>query len=99
MNVFGVSTELPGQFLVTVGDNAERIRNEAALAKLCGVSPKPASSGRKRTSSSQLRRRSRRQQRPRYIVAIVRLQRQKATQEYVTRRIGQDSTNATSSDA
>lgn len=32
-----VDYALAGQFLVTVGDNPERIRNEAALAKLCGV--------------------------------------------------------------
>ena len=47
MQMFGVSSELAGQFLVTVGDNTGRIRNEAAFAKLCGVSPKPASSGQK----------------------------------------------------
>jgi hypothetical protein len=33
----GVGVELAGQFLVTAGDNAERIQSEAALAKLCGV--------------------------------------------------------------
>src|SRR5581483_2710077 len=31
VEVFGVSTELAGQFLVTAGDNPERIRNEAAF--------------------------------------------------------------------
>ncbi len=44
--LFGVGVELAGQFLMTAGDNAERIRNEAAFAKLCGVAPQPASSGR-----------------------------------------------------
>ncbi|MFI5615828.1 IS110 family transposase, partial [Amycolatopsis sp. NPDC051903] len=42
----GVGVEIAGQFLVTAGDNADRIRNEAAFAKLCGVAPQPASSGR-----------------------------------------------------
>jgi len=31
--------------LILVGDNPERIRSEAAFAKLCGVCPVPASSG------------------------------------------------------
>ena len=44
--LFGVGVELAGQFLVTAGDNATRIRSEAAFAKLCGVAPQPASSGR-----------------------------------------------------
>ena len=42
----GVGIELAGQFLVTAGDNANRIHTEAAFAKLCGVAPQPASSGR-----------------------------------------------------
>jgi len=44
--LFGVGVELVGQFLVTAGDNPERISNEAAFAKLCGAAPQPASSGR-----------------------------------------------------
>ncbi|QRP42925.1 transposase [Amycolatopsis sp. FDAARGOS 1241] len=46
VELHGVGVEIAGQFLVTAGDNAERIRNEAAFAKLCGVAPQPASSGR-----------------------------------------------------
>jgi transposase len=41
-----VGVELAGQFLMTAGDNPDRIRNEAAFARLCGVAPQPASSGR-----------------------------------------------------
>ncbi|WP_201445684.1 transposase [Belnapia sp. F-4-1] len=33
------------EMLLLVGDNRERIHSEAALAKLCGVCPVPASSG------------------------------------------------------
>ncbi|MGC0249404.1 transposase [Pseudactinotalea sp. Z1748] len=42
----GVGVEIAGQFLGTAGDKAERIRNESAFVKLCGVAPQPASSGR-----------------------------------------------------
>ncbi len=44
---------LHGAILVAVGDNPERIRNEAAFAKLCGVAPLPANSG-KRTNRHRL---------------------------------------------
>lgn len=41
----GISTITVAELLVLVGDNPERIKSEAALAKLCGVCPIPASSG------------------------------------------------------
>lgn len=40
---FGVVTV--AQLLITFGDNPDRIRNEAAFARICGVAPIPASSG------------------------------------------------------
>jgi len=33
------------QLLVAAGDNTDRIRSDAALAKLCGACPIPAGSG------------------------------------------------------
>jgi transposase len=39
VGLHGVGVEIAGQSLVTAGDNAETIRNEAAFAKLCGVAP------------------------------------------------------------
>lgn len=42
----GVGPEVAAALLVAVGDNPGRLRNEAALAKLCGVAPLEASSGR-----------------------------------------------------
>src|SRR4051794_28391708 len=44
--IFGAGPEVAGQLLVTAGDNPERLRSEAALAHLAGISPLPASSGR-----------------------------------------------------
>jgi transposase len=41
----GVGVDVAAILLVTAGDNPERIRSEAALAKMCGVSPIEASSG------------------------------------------------------
>lgn len=42
----GVGPDVAGQLLVTAGENAERMRSEAAFAMLCGAAPLPASSGR-----------------------------------------------------
>jgi transposase len=86
VDLFGVSSELAGQFLMTAGDNAERIRNEAAFAKLCGVSPKPASSGQKSGRHRLNRGGDRAANSALYIVTIVRLRHHQPTREYVARR-------------
>jgi hypothetical protein len=41
----GVSVEVAGHLLCTVGDNPHRLHSEAAFAHLRGVAPVPASSG------------------------------------------------------
>jgi transposase len=43
--VNGVGTEAAGQILTTAGQNIDRLKSEASLARLCGVAPIPASSG------------------------------------------------------
>ncbi|HEY6427291.1 MAG TPA: IS110 family transposase [Acidimicrobiales bacterium] len=43
--VDGVGTDVASAILVAAGDNPERLKNEASFAKLCGVSPLDASSG------------------------------------------------------
>ena len=43
--VDGVGTDVASALLVAAGDNPERLKNEATFAKLCGVSPLDASSG------------------------------------------------------
>ena len=93
------STELPrsasrrrtlhrvsAQFLVTAGDNPERIRSEAAFAKLCGVAPQTASSG-KTTGRHRLSRSGDRQaNNALYVIAIVRLRHHQPTRDYIARR-------------
>jgi len=86
VELFGVSAELAGQFLVTVGDNAERIRNEAAFAKLCGVSPKPASSGQTSGRHRLNRGGDRAANSALYMVTLVRLRHHEPTRAYVERR-------------
>ena len=43
--VKGLGPDTAGALLVAAGDNPERLRSEAAFARLCGVAPLPASSG------------------------------------------------------
>jgi transposase len=72
--------------LVTAGDNNDRIRSEAALAKLCGVCPIPASSG-QTSGRLRLNRGGNRQANAAlYRVVIVRMRWHSPTIAYVTRR-------------
>jgi transposase len=41
----GIGPDTAAQLLITFGDRGDRVRSEAAFAKLCGVCPMPASSG------------------------------------------------------
>jgi transposase len=86
VELFGVGVELAGQFLVTVGDNAGRIRNEAAFAKLCGVAPQPASSGRTTGRHRLSRSGDRAANSALYVVTIVRMRHHEPTRAYVERR-------------
>jgi transposase len=89
VGLFGVGAELAGQFLVTAGDNPERIRNEAAFAKLCGVAPQPASSGRTTGRHRLSRSGDRHANSALYTIAIVRMRHHPPTIEYLERRTAQ----------
>jgi transposase len=43
--VFGLGPDTVSALVITIGDNPDRLRSEAAFAHLCGVAPIPASSG------------------------------------------------------
>ena len=83
--IFGAGTQAAGQLLVTAGDNPHRITSEAALARLCGAAPIPASSGTKqrhrlhrggdRAANSAL-----------YLIVLNRLRWHSPTRTYVQRR-------------
>ena len=84
--VFGVGTEIAGQFLVTVGDNPGRIRSEAALAKICGVAPKPTGSGKTSGRHRLSRSGDRAANSALYIITIVRMRHHEPTRAYFERR-------------
>ena len=85
-DLFGVAAEIAGQFLVTVGDNPDRIRSEAAFAKLGAAAPQPASSGQSRGRHRLSRSGDRAANSARYMVAIVRLRHHAPTRAYYARR-------------
>jgi len=85
MKAHGISTMTVADMLILVGDNPERIKSEAALAKLCGVCPIPASSG--KTNRMRLNRGGNRQANAAlYRVAIVRMRDHEPTQAYMAKR-------------
>ena len=86
---FGIHTT--AQLLVTMGDNPERISTEPRFAKLCGVAPLDASSGKHerhrlnrggdRDANSAL-----------YIVTLTRMRHDERTRAYVQRRTSEGKT-------
>ncbi len=85
---FGIGFDSAAEMLVTVGDNASRVRSEAALAKLCGACPIPASSG--QTKRHRLNRGGNRQANAAlYRIVIVRMRWHAPTKAYVERRIAE----------
>lgn len=85
LDLFAVGPEIASAVLVTVGDNFERLPNEAAFASLCGVSPIPASSG--KTNRHRLNRGGNRQANAAlHRTVLVRLRYHRATQAYLARR-------------
>ncbi|OAM77452.1 IS110 family transposase [Devosia elaeis] len=91
MKSFGISTMTVAEMLIMVGDNPERIRSEAALAKMCGVCPIPASSG--KTNRMRLNRGGNRQANAAiYRVAIVRMRDDDRTKTYAARRTAEGKT-------
>lgn len=73
------------QLLAAAGDNPQRIRSEAAFAKLCGVCPMPASSG--KTNRHRLNRGGdRRANNALFTIVLNRMQRDPNTRAYVERR-------------
>jgi transposase len=89
----GMATGTAAEMLLLVGDNPERIRSEAAFAKLCGACPVPASSG--RTNRHRLNRGGNRQANAAlHRVVVTRMRIHQPTIDYVRRRIGEGKAKA-----
>lgn len=86
---FGIGFDSAAEMLITAGDNTDRIHSEAAFAKLCGVCPIPAGSG-KTSGRHRLNRGGNRQANAAlYRITIVRMRWHPPTIAYVQRRTEQ----------
>lgn len=86
--LFGVGVDTAGQLLVTAGDNPDRLRSEASLARLLGIAPIPASSG--TTSQHRLHRGGDRAGNCAvYRIVIVRLRHDQRTRDFAAARTAQ----------
>jgi transposase len=86
--IYGAGPDTAGQLITTAGDNPHRITTDAALARLCGTAPIPASSG--RTHRHRLHRGGDRQaNKAIHTIALTRMRHDPATRAYVTRRTQQ----------
>ena len=83
---FGVGAHTAAELLIVFGDHPDRIRSEAAFAKLCGACPIPASSG-MTTGRHRLNRGGHRHANAAlYRAIIVRMRYHQPTVDYVARR-------------
>jgi transposase len=83
---FGIDPDTAAEMLVTAGDNTDRIRSDAALAKLCGACPIPTGSG-KTSGRHRLNRGGNRQANAAlHRVIVVRMRWHPPTIAYVERR-------------
>ncbi len=90
---FGIGADTAAEMLMLAGDNPQRIRSEAAFAKLCGACPVPASSG--KTVRYRLNRGGHRQANAAlYRVVIVRMRFHQPTIDYVARRTAEGKSKA-----
>ena len=85
MATFAMGPDTAASLLVTIGDNPDRLRSEAAFARLCGAAPIPASSG--KTRRHRLNRGGDRSaNRALHIAVVVRMRYCGQTRAYVERR-------------
>lgn len=92
LSLQGVGLDVAARLLVTVGDNPDRLRSDAAFAHLCGVAPIPASSG--KTNRHRLNRGGDRSaNHALWRMAMVRLRYDERTKAYKARRAAEQKTD------
>ncbi|WP_406814454.1 IS110 family transposase [Mycobacterium sp. M23085] len=83
---FGVGPDTAAQLLITAGTNTDRLRSEAAFARLAGVAPIPASSG-KITRHRLSRGGDRAANNALHRIALVRWSHDERTRDYAARQL------------
>ena len=82
----GIGPDTAAEMLITASDNTDRVRSEAAFAKLCGACPIPAGSGQTNGRHRLYRGGNRQANAALYRTVIVRMRWHQPTIDYVTRR-------------
>lgn len=86
--VYGVGPDTAATPLAAIGDNHDRISTDSAFAKLCGVCPLEASSG--KIIRHRLNRGGNRDaNRALHVILVVRLRRHQPTRDYLARRLAE----------
>ncbi|MFZ0227805.1 MAG: IS110 family transposase [Mycobacterium sp.] len=89
--VYGVGPDTAATLLTALGDNPGRISSDAAFAKLCGVCPLEASSG--KTIRHRLNRGGNRDaNRALHVILVVRMRRHQPTRDYFARPLAEGKT-------
>ena len=96
--VYGVGPDTAATLISAIGDNHDRISSDAAFAKLCGVCPLEASSG--KTIRHRLNRGGNRDaNRALHVILVVRMRRHQPTRDYIARHLAEGKTKTRSCDA
>lgn len=86
IETIGIGADTAAEMLITAGDNTDRVRSEAAFAKMCGACPIPAGSGQTNGRHRLYRGGNRQANAALYRAVIVRMRWHQPTIDYVTRR-------------
>ena len=87
-----IGPQTAAQLLVTAGQNVDRLSTEASFAKLVGVAPLPASSGKSGTRHRLNRGGDRQANSVLYLAVVGRIRSHPPTQAYITRRMSEGKT-------
>ena len=82
----GIGYDTAAQMLITAGDNTDRVKSEAAFAKMCGACPIPAGSGKTNSRHRLYRGGNRQANAALYRAVIVRMRWHQPTIDYTARR-------------
>jgi len=93
LEMYQVGPQTAARLVITAGQNIERMRSEAAFAKLTGVAPLPASSGKNNTRHRLNRGGDRQANSALYMIVVGRMKKHPETIAYLTRRRAQGMSN------
>lgn len=86
LELYGVGTDTAASLLVAAGDNPDRVHSEGSWARLCGVAPLPANSGKVNARYRLNRGGDRQANAALYRIVLTRMSSDEKTRRYVARR-------------